>query len=35
MLTKKNKKIYTKKDYKNGDGMLTAVWVQVYGIIYI
>ena len=26
MLTKKNKKIYTKKDYKNGDGMLTAVW---------
>lgn len=26
MPTKKNKKIYTVKDYKNGDGMLTAVW---------
>jgi len=26
MPTKKNKKIYTLNDYKNGDGMLTAVW---------
>ena len=31
----KTKKVYDKGDFSSGDGMLTSVWVLVYGIISI